>query len=54
MSCKKINTKKYKSRKGPPFHAKDCKGVVKLGNDGLSYISSSDKNGVYKWTKKTK
>jgi len=54
MSCKKLNTKKYKSRKGPPFHAKDCKGVVKLGNDGLSYISSSDKNGVYKWTKETK
>ena len=54
MSCKKINTKKYKSRKGPPFHAKDCKGVVKLGNDGLSYISSSDKNGVYKWMKRPK
>ena len=52
MSCKKDTTKKYAARKGPPYHAKDCKGLVKRGNDGLSYISSTDKNGVYKWTKR--
>lgn len=53
MSCKKDTTKKYETRKGPPYHAKDCKGVVKMGNDGLMYVSSQDKNGVYKWVKKT-
>ncbi len=60
--CKKEDkTKKYKTRKGPPYHAKDCKNLVKLGNDGMKYVSSPDKNGVYKWikiknnkTKKTK
>jgi hypothetical protein len=53
MPCKKDNTRKYATRKGPPYHAKECKGAVKLGNDGLKYISSADKKGVYKWIKKT-
>jgi hypothetical protein len=53
-SCKKQITKKYKTRKGPPYHAKDCKNLVKFGNDGISYISSSDKRGVYKWIKNNK
>ena len=48
-SCKKETTKKYLKRKGPPYHAKDCKGSVKSGNDGKLYISSPDKRGVYKW-----
>jgi hypothetical protein len=48
-SCKKATTKKYLKRKGPPYHAKDCKGSVKSGNDGKLYISSPDKRGVYKW-----
>lgn len=53
MPCKKDTTKKYATRNGPPYHAKDCKGIVKVGNDGVKYISSADKNGVYKWIKKT-
>ena len=51
MPCKKIASTKYATRKGPPYHAKDCKGLVRVGNDGLKYISSEDKNGVYKWNK---
>lgn len=50
-SCKKNTTKKYKTRSGPPYHAKDCKDRVKLGNDGIKYISQPDKRGVYKWIK---
>jgi len=50
-SCKKETTKKYTTRKGPPYHAKDCKNLVKKGNDGMSYVSSPDKRGVYKWIK---
>jgi hypothetical protein len=53
-SCKKETTKKYKTRKGPPYHAKDCKGAVKMGNDGEKYISEPDKRGVYKWNKTKK
>ena len=53
-SCKKETTKKYKTRKGPPYHAKDCKGAVKMGNDGDKYISEPDKRGVYKWNKTKK
>lgn len=39
------------NRKGPPFPAQNCKGHVKLGNDGEEYLSKADKNGTYKWTK---
>jgi len=53
VSCKKQQTKKYSSRMSPAYHAKDCKGMVKLGNDGNKYISVPDKNGVYKWVKKS-
>ena len=53
-SCKKETTKIYTTRKGPPYHAKDCKNIVKKGNDGTSYVSSPDKLGVYKWVKNNK
>ena len=49
MACIEIKTKKYQTRKGPPYHAKDCKGLVKKGNDGKEYISAADKKGIYKW-----
>jgi hypothetical protein len=50
MPCIEIKTKKYQTRKGPPFHAKDCKGLTKNGNDGKKYVSAVDKRGIYKWT----
>ena len=58
-SCKKETSKKYTTRNSPPYRAKDCKNLIKKGNDGMSYISSPDKRGIYKWkinsnTKKTK
>lgn len=52
MSCIEVTTKKYQTRKGPPYHAKDCKGLTKKGNDGKEYISATDKKGVYKWVPK--
>jgi hypothetical protein len=54
MTCVEIKTKKYQTRKGPPYHAKDCKGLVKKGNDGKDYISAVDKRGIYKWVPKDK
>lgn len=54
MVCIEVKTKKYQTRKGPPYHAKDCKGLVKKGNDKKDYISVSDKHGVYKWISKDK
>jgi hypothetical protein len=53
MSCKEIKTKKYQTRKSPPFHAKDCKNQIKKGKDG-EYISKPDAKGTYKWQKHTK
>ena len=52
MSCIEVTTKKYQTRKGPPYHAKDCKGQTKKGNDGKEYISATDKRGIYKWVPK--
>ena len=54
MSCIEIKTKKYQTRKGPPYHAKDCKGITKKGNDGNDYVSIPDKKGIYKWIIKGK
>jgi hypothetical protein len=52
MACLEVKTKKYQTRKGPPYHAKDCKGLVKKGNDKKDYISIADKKGIYKWVPK--
>jgi hypothetical protein len=54
MTCIKIKTKKYQTRNAPAYHAKDCKGKTKKGNNGKLYISLPDKNGVYKWVLKIK
>jgi hypothetical protein len=49
-ACKEVKTKKYQTRKSPPFHAKDCKNQTKKGKDGV-YESKPDKRGVYAWKK---
>jgi hypothetical protein len=48
MPCLEIKDKKYQTRKSPPYHAAECKGIIKQGKDGF-YISSPDKRGIYKW-----
>lgn len=53
MACKEVKEKKYQTRKSPPFHAGDCKGMTKKGKDGM-YVSKPDKNKVYKWYKQYK
>jgi len=48
MPCEEIKDKKYQTRKSPPYHAGECKGMIKQGKDGF-YISSPDTRGIYKW-----
>ena len=52
MECKKVDTRKYKNRPSPPYHASECKGKSMKGNDGAMYISKADAKGVYKWVHK--
>lgn len=49
--CERQETKKYTSRKSPPYPANECKGSVKKGNDGKMYKSIGNKNGVHRWVK---
>lgn len=59
--CQKQATKKYITRKSPPYPANTCKRMKKKGNDGTFYVSKAT-GGTYKWvpfagnakTKKTK
>lgn len=51
-ACSKQTTKKYTTRKSPPYKAQECRGKVKEGNDGNLYISKPNKNDVYRWVKK--
>jgi hypothetical protein len=54
MPCIEIKSKKYQTRKGPPYHANDCKGVTKKGNDGKEYISTFiSKQKTYRWVPKS-
>ena len=51
--CTKLKTKKYRLRGSPPYSAMDCPGKTMKGNDGGTYASKADKNGIYKWIKTT-
>lgn len=51
---KRQTTKKYISRKSPPYKANEFCGKKKLGNDGAYYISKPDKNGICRWYKAKK
>jgi len=51
MSCKEQTSKKYTERPSPPIKAGDCPNQKKKGNDGLCYISTPNKNGVFRWVK---
>ena len=51
--CVKLKTKKYRLRGSPPYSATDCPDKTMKGNDGGTYASKADKNGVYKWIKTT-
>ena len=48
-ACVKMQTRKYASRKSPPYPANQCKSMKKRGNDGAMYVSQPDKNGTHKW-----
>lgn len=51
--CKKITSKKYQTRKSPPYHANMCPNVIKKGNDNNEWISVANKRGVYTWKRTT-
>ena len=42
---------KYKKQKFPLLLAQDYPNKIKLGNDGLEYISKPNKNNIFKWIK---
>ena len=47
--CTRQFTQKYMTRGSPPYPANECKGSVKLGNDGYLYESRNASNGVHRW-----
>jgi len=47
--CVKLDTKKYKQRKSPPYHARECPNKIKTGNDGKLWISLSSITGIFTW-----
>ena len=48
--CRKMNTKKYQTRKSPPFQAANCPGLLKKGKDGM-YKSIDNVLGIFRWVK---
>jgi len=49
MPCTKVAAfAKNKTRRVPPFHAKDCLRTVKKGNDGNMYLAKKTR-GVCRW-----
>jgi hypothetical protein len=51
--CARVTAKKYVKRPSPPFHAGDCKGEIRKGNDGKEYMSVADRRGVHTWKQAT-
>jgi len=49
IKCIELKTKKYRLRGSPPYSAMDCPDNTMKGNDGRTYASKPDKNGIYKW-----
>ena len=45
----KLESKKYKERKSPPYHAKECPNKIKTGNDGKLWISLCSITGIFTW-----
>ena len=53
-TCTRQKTKKYTSRKSPPYPANQCPvGQKRRGNDGLTYVTVPDKNRVNRWVSVT-
>ena len=49
--CKKLTTKKYTTRKSPPFSAASCCGKTFQGNDGEWYVAEKRGDGPCRWYK---
>ena len=47
--CTRQTSKKYTSRKSPPYPANLCCGQEKTGNDGMDYISVRNRSGICTW-----
>ena len=42
---------KYIKRNSPALSAQDYPNKIKIGNNGLEYVSKSDKNKIFRWYK---
>ena len=49
--CVKKTTKRYTTRKSPPYPANECQGRAMVGNDGEMYESVPNKKGTGRWLK---
>jgi hypothetical protein len=50
--CDRQILKKYTSRPAPPYPANKCpKGEIRLGNDGLEYVNTTNVLGIKAWKK---
>jgi hypothetical protein len=47
--CEPQSKKKYLVRNSPSFPANKCCGMVKMGNDGVEYISRRTSAGICRW-----
>ena len=47
--CTRQTSKKYTSRKSPPYPANLCCGQEKTGNDGMDYMSVRNRSGICTW-----
>ena len=50
MQCIKMTTKKYLTRKSPPYPAGSCQHKIRKGKDGM-YKSVLDVIGRFRWVK---
>ena len=50
MKCIKMTTKKYLTRKSPPYPARTCQDTMRKGKDGM-YKSVPDVTGRFRWVK---
>jgi hypothetical protein len=53
QGCVRQEQHKYTSRPSPPYPANKCCGEEMIGNDGNTYVSVVDQNGVCRWRRQT-
>lgn len=49
MQCRRLEGFKHRLRSRPPYSARACAGLERLGNDGLRYRSEPNDAGQFVW-----